>query len=297
VVLIGLGAIGAGYDFDDPSKVLTHARAVLQSTDFILVAAVDPSAQQRTRFERQYTVPTFATITGCAQLIAGAVVILATPDDTHAAVTHEVLAQSPPIALLCEKPVGTGIEQAIAIQEACEAAGVPLWVNYIRRTDPGFIDAQQRLAESCATGPSSPVVDLRISGDLRHVGCHFIDLMLHWFGPVQAAYPRTGGVDLVLKTARVHIETLGTDNRVDFGIEITCNSARLRYEEPDSLFHWEVNDQESLSAVTIGTELHHYQANVLNDLKHALNGEPTHLATGLDAVHVHRAIDLILECS
>ena len=69
-LLLGLGQIGCGYDLDQSFQpdearsgvTWTHARALACHPQVELVAAVDPSAQARERFNAVYACPAFADV-------------------------------------------------------------------------------------------------------------------------------------------------------------------------------------------------------------------------------------------
>src|SRR5664279_298267 len=103
--VIGLGSIGQGYDYDSEGLILTHARAFARHPGFELLAGVDPDANQRERFERQYHLPT-------------------SPD---AAIFAQILAARPK-AVLCEKPLAQTLADAQGMVAAAAAAGCALAV-------------------------------------------------------------------------------------------------------------------------------------------------------------------------
>lgn len=302
VVLIGLGAIGVGYDLQDVDSAgtMTHARAVDCAEDFFLVVGVDPNEEARQRFTAHYAAPSVVAVTQCVDALLGALVIVAAPDGEHLRLVREVLRLSRPLAIWCEKPVGSSSADAEAIVAECDRAGVPLWVNFIRRTDPGFLDAGSRLA-SALTGES--LVRLGYSGDLRHVGCHFVDLLSLWFGElVEVRQAPTGPppgepavCELVMSTARVLLQRIPDGAPKAYVIEVDGPGGSLRYAEPEGVFHWIEPDSDGWTLVA--SDLAHYQRNALDEVAKALAGATSVLATGSDAVRVHHIIDRIEACA
>lgn len=72
-------------------------------------------------------------------------VIIAAPDNTHAALTHACLRVEKPV--LCEKPLATSAADALGIVEAEQAAGRQLVaVGLMRRFDPQHGSVQQAVA-------------------------------------------------------------------------------------------------------------------------------------------------------
>jgi len=63
-------------------------------------------------------------------------VLVCTPPWLHRVPTE--LAAGRGVAVFCEKPMATTLADCEAMIAACEAAGVPLYMGFIRRFDPGF---------------------------------------------------------------------------------------------------------------------------------------------------------------
>lgn len=301
-VLIGLGAIGMAYDLvcEDPSTTTTHARAVQMSQDFLLAAGVDPDRAARDRFTASFDVKSAACIAECAGALAGALVIVAAPDSEHLPVISEVLDRAQPAAILCEKPMGGSSDDAERILAACNSAQVPLWVNYIRRTDPGFHDALRRLS----VAPDWEfIVDVGFSGDLRHLGCHFVDLLALWFGDLIDVGPtlpsgslgRSVAWDLVMSRARVRLRQFTDGASETYTISVKGPAGSMRYAEPEGVFHWRVPGCSA--AVAVQCDPAHYQRRALEHVHEAMGGRDALIATGIDAVRVHQMIDRIEACT
>ncbi len=135
-------------------------------------------------------------------------VYIATPPDSHAEYTRRVAAAGKPVYV--EKPMARSYAECLPMIEACEAAGVPLFVAYYRRSLPNFLKVKE-LIEADAIGairfvairllqPIKPAeqnardlpwrVQPAISG-----GGHFFDLASHQLdfldyllGPIVAAH-------------------------------------------------------------------------------------------------------------
>jgi predicted dehydrogenase len=63
-VVVGLGRIGQGFDYDnlDDSAILTHASGFAYHEGFELIGAVDPDETQRMRFEKKYNCPAYSDL-------------------------------------------------------------------------------------------------------------------------------------------------------------------------------------------------------------------------------------------
>ncbi len=122
IALVGAGRMGS-----------VHLSALRASDAIELAGIVEPFEPARTRLEG-VGAPLFATP---SQLIADGEaegVLIAAPSDQHAELTATFAAAG--LAVLCEKPIGVGVEGAAAAHEAAQRHGVPLQVGYWRRFVP-----------------------------------------------------------------------------------------------------------------------------------------------------------------
>ncbi len=148
--------------------------------------------------------PVFAALGEAVRAVAPDAVILATPHDTHLALALEALDLGLPV--LCEKPVGTRVEDARQILRAATRARLPVGVVLNQRAaiHHRWIHG---LIGSGAVQPRS----IRFSGAfgrlggwhadaeraggglLRVIGLHYLDLMRWWLGEPQAVAAVTSG--------------------------------------------------------------------------------------------------------
>jgi predicted dehydrogenase len=93
-----------------------------------LAAAVDPSSDARAIFAERFPgVPIHEDLGRALSDVACDAVLLVTPPDGHLAQAREVFAAGKP--LLCEKPVATGLDEALRIVEMSEQARLPLSIG------------------------------------------------------------------------------------------------------------------------------------------------------------------------
>jgi len=126
-----------GYDLDhDPEMyVLTHARAFSTHPEFELVGGVDASSERRTVFAYKYGKPSFEVLGTALEALCPDVVVIAAPTNIHAQLVSAALDCQQVKAILCEKPLAHNVKEANGIVEACDKAGIALFVNYMRRVD------------------------------------------------------------------------------------------------------------------------------------------------------------------
>lgn len=150
-------------------------------------------------------------------------VYVATPPASHAEYVLRAAASGKPVYV--EKPMATSLAEAEAMVQACEQAGVPLFVAYYRRALPRFELVRTLLQEGRIGEPLLLQADLQqpapadaaqagwrwdpaVGGDglLLDLGSHGLDLFDHWLGPIQAVH---GFADSRLPRSQVADEVVG----------------------------------------------------------------------------------------
>lgn len=144
---IGVGIVGGGYM--GKAHAVAHASVgALFNTRLRprleMVAASSRASAERYRaaFGFRRAAPDWETLVADPHVEA---VVIASPQDTHRAIVEAAAALGKPV--FCEKPLGASLEDAIAITEAAERAGIVNMVgfNYIRT--PASQYARRLIAE------------------------------------------------------------------------------------------------------------------------------------------------------
>jgi len=185
---IGVCVIGAG------RAGLIHARNFASAVPSArLVGLADPVPEAVARAAQELSIA--QTFTDYREALeAGGVdaVVVATPTANHREIV--VAAAAAGKHVFCEKPMAMNEVDCDAMIEATRSAGVLLQIGFMRRFDPSFNDAKDRilrgeigdvvLVKSVTRGPSVPQrwqYDLtRSNGTLAEVNSHDIDT-LRWF--------------------------------------------------------------------------------------------------------------------
>ena len=289
VLLAGLGKIGMGYDLSAPPEfVLSHARAASVHPAFDLVAAVDPMLDRRELFEASYSVPSYASFELALETHRPDVVVIAGPTDQHRSMLQSLLGQWAPEAVLCEKPLGASLTDARSFVASCDRRSVALFVNYIRRSDPGVVEVKHRLESGQIKGPVKGVV--WYSKGFLHSGSHFFNLLQYWLGPFEhgAAFARGRlwhGIDpeldvrVVFKGGSVVFLAAREEAYPQYTVELIADNGRLRYEQGGALIEWmplvdgsAVDATRSLGvALNIPSGMTRYQWHVFDQLERALS--------------------------
>lgn len=303
VVLVGLGDIGSKYDqsLSEDDFILTHLRAFQLHPDFALIAGIDSSAKVREDFQRRSGIKAFESVTEILSEIKVDVVVIATPTHTHLEIIDQIFAISQPKLILCEKPLAGSTEEAKSIVEKCNKNNTQLFVNYIRRADPGVIEVKNRIMSGNILEPYKGIV--WYSKGLLHNGTHFLDLMIFWFGPViswsiisaQNSVPMgRSEPDVLIKFHNISIIfcSANEDNYSHYTVELIAKNGRLRYESNGKIF-WQTICREaratSRKQLTSQSEeffsdMGRYQFRIASEISLAIKSEPNVLCGGDEAL-------------
>jgi predicted dehydrogenase len=313
VALIGLGGIGMCYDCGlvDASHVLSHARAVYQHPDFTFVGAVDPVTYARNKFMATYKVPAYATIAELLSIYAIDVAIVASPTNTHIEVVRTILQHSKPKLILCEKPLAYDAEEADEIVRLCQELDVLLFVNYMRRADPGVIEVKERLDDLRIGLPFKSVV--WYSKGLLHNGSHFCDLLTFWFGmprkwqiidPGKSLGEKDGEPDfsLTFDNGTAIFCAAKEENYSHYTLELVVPNGRLRYEQGGAIT-WQAagslpasNNHKYLQSPgeKILSDMNRYQHHVATQISLALQKKTNTLCNGATGAATIRLLQELL---
>ncbi len=313
-VIIGLGQIGMGYDFDvtDESAIYTHARAIAVHPAFRLAGAVDVSPSQCGRFEQRYGAPAFDQVEVALQALQPDVVVIATSSESHGSILTKVLNTCHPKLVLCEKPLAYRLDEARDMVEMCEKAGLDLFVNYIRRTDPGVIEIKRRIDNGEISTPAK--VNAWYSKGISNNGSHFLNLLELWLGDISGATLINPGrlwdnhdpepdVEVQFALGSVVFRAAWEESFSHYCVELLSRSGRLRYDKGGEAIEWQsvyadpnfegyriLAEQREL----IANGMSIYQWNVYDQISKHLTGAATTLCTGRQALKTLEAIDLII---
>lgn len=312
--VIGLGKIGMLYDkhLAQSEFVLSHARALHLHSDFQLVGAVDPDPVLRGDFVRLYGAPAYENLSQMMAQVLPDVVVVASPTPTHEGVLTEVLTHYSPRAILCEKPLAYEGAVGQRMVEACARAKVPIYVNYIRRADPGVQEVKARIASGRIAPPFKAVV--WYSKGLLHNGSHFADLLCYWFGPIRLAQIIDPGREfgsndaepdfrLVFDQGSALFCAAWEEHFSHYTVEIVAANGRLRYEQGGVISwqgvssHPQLADNRCLQTPSqnIANDMNHYQFRMTDQLARAIKGETHSLCQGEDAVRIHYWLETLFK--
>lgn len=309
-LVVGLGQIGMGYDLNlNPAEyVLTHARAFQQHPAYQLRGGVDVDPQKRAIFEASYGVLAFATVDAAMTKVKPDVVAVATPTQCHAETVREVLRTHAPKAMLCEKPLAFELSEAREMIQQASEQECQLFVNYMRRAEPGVIEVKNRMADGRIGSLEKGVV--WYSKGLFNNGSHFLNLLQYWIGEVtdfQIVHSGRlwSGVDpepdVVMSFGGKCVVFLAAkeENFSHYTVELLFSNGRLRYELGGKKVIWQgVGDDQAFAGYSalkdaetcLDTDMDHVQWHVADQLAYSLAEQQSNICTAVEAL---RTIEIL----
>ena len=313
VLILGLGQIGMGYDFDSATETLalTHARAFHEHPEFILSGGVDTDSGKRERFSARYNAPAFQDFDSAITALHPDIVVVATPTADHRKTIDAVLARYRPRAILCEKPLAYEFEDAAAIVAACLAKGSALYVNYMRNSEPGALEVKQRLSDGRIELPVKGVV--WYSKGVFNNGSHFLNLLQSWLGDVLEVRVNNPGrfwegvdpePDFQVKFSGGLVSFLAAkeENFSHYTVELVGANGRLRYEQAGASIIWQQAVSDPVCAgytildkseIVIKTDYGRSLWHVADQLAATLKNMPAEICSGDDALLTIKILNAI----
>jgi predicted dehydrogenase len=292
-VIIGLGKIGQGFDYErnDDGVITTHASAYVHHPGYELIAGVDLDPLQRKRFEDKFHRPAYPDLLSLMERHNPEVFSIATPVESHLSVLLDIM-QCTPTAIICEKPIAMTAVDGYRMRSLAKDRRCALIVNYMRRFEPGSMEVKRILGTRGMGGIFKGVS--WYSKGLLNNGSHFIDLLRFWLGDVTGVEimsrgRRWGGLDPEPDICLYFHETpvyllAGREELFSIGkIELFCSSGVISYTDfgnfidirrtcPSPFFEGYMilgPDRE-----VVNTDLKRYQLHVLEGLyRHLSMGE------------------------
>ena len=176
-----------------------------QASNSALVAVMRRNGELAADYARRHSVPRWYD-DGQALIDDPDVdaVYIATPPNAHMAYTLAAAKAGKPVYV--EKPMAMNFDECWAMIEACQVAGVPLWVAYYRRALPRFLKVKE-LIDSGAIGtprtvtvtfyrkwrPAEPgnlpwrvLPEIAGGGLFVDLAAHTLDYLDYFLGPIQS---------------------------------------------------------------------------------------------------------------
>lgn len=143
-LLIGCGNIGARYDMDEPGKIWSHAKAY-SLNEAIELYVYDEDHSKSRDVSSRYKVKVLDRLENVDKGKFD-IVSITTPTSTHFSYLKNMLAVPVPV-IICEKPVVGSLDELKQLRDLYAASGSRVLVNYMRRFQPGYKLAKERLSK------------------------------------------------------------------------------------------------------------------------------------------------------
>jgi len=153
---LGVGVLGVG---EMGRRHAENLRRLVPNARLVAVADIDAGRARRAADELEIE-NSYGSLDGLLECKGLNAVVIATPDKFHASAVQAVAAAGKD--MLCEKPLALNLADAHAAIAAVSKAGVRMQVGFMRRYDPGYSAAMQRIA---AGEIGTPVVFKSIGRD------------------------------------------------------------------------------------------------------------------------------------
>lgn len=179
VVIIGAGAIGAGYDAPGSPYFLTHAHAFSAHDGFNLVGFVDHNSAVAADAARKWETSSFSSFNEAYLKVKIDVVCVAVPDQYHFNVLKE-LSSYDNLFILTEKPLTENLEEAREIISIFKKRGINASINFKRSFLPEIIAIKNRIHDN-EFGDITYAQGFYNKG-FKHNGSHLINLFINLTG-------------------------------------------------------------------------------------------------------------------
>ena len=124
-LVIGLGNVGMGYDFNS-SYIQSHCKAIDFHKGFYLAGAVEKSKVKRLSFEKKFKKPSFKNCKSALKKIDPEIIIICSSTKTHLPLLKEILSIHKPRVIVCEKPMGENFKHSLEILNICKTNRIKL---------------------------------------------------------------------------------------------------------------------------------------------------------------------------
>ena len=314
VLIIGLGNIGLGYDFnlDAENFILTHSQAFDKHPFFHIVGGVDLDKVKRLSFEQKFKKKSFKNTSEGIKKLSPDLVVVSTPISTICDILLEVLENKNIKYILCEKPFSFNLYKAKQVNNLAKSNKCNIFVNYMRRSDIGVKELKKRIDNKTIDTPITGHV--WYSKGMYNSASHFINLFQYLFGDVlnydvvnfKKYYDKDTDPDFKLMFNKVDIifQSLDVNNFFYNAFELFSKNCRVRYErggEKISIVYEEkkeiLTDHVTLSSDTeyLPSDFYRVQWHVVNEISEFIKGKPACLSFAKDATNTLKVLNGLKE--
>ena len=315
VVIIGLGNIGMKYDLNLQKDIIqTHTKAFLNHPNYDLVAGIDTCKENCDVFFNKYKIKTYLNLEYGLIEKNPDVIVISAPTFTHKEIAKKIcsLNLSPKI-VLCEKPISYTLEESQEIINLFSNKKIPLFVNYMRRSDPGAIEIKHNIEKNNFKTPIKGFC--WYSKGIFNNASHFINLSQYWLGEIKSfqnisfnkkinKFDQENDFFIEFEKGKVFFISLWEEKFSNNSLEICFSNGKLSYSDGGNNLFWQevINDQIfdgykilSLKKKKIINEMKISQLNVVKQIDNFLNKKEYFLCSSNQALKTVEIIDSIIK--
>lgn len=306
-LVVGLGNVGMTYDLNS-NAITTHCKSLFSHKKFNLAGAVDIQKKKRILFEKKYFKPAYSNILKALEDIKPEIIVISCSTEQHLKTLKLIFKNYRPKIIICEKPMGINLRQALDIFYLCKKKKVKLFINYMRLSDPGVIKIKNKIKLGIIKKPIYGTV--YYSRGLINNASHFFNILEFWFGNVK-------NLKILENSKRINKFDFETSFKVNFknvtifffpcensinihnSIELNAKNGRLFYGWGGKYIQWQKiikkNNipQYNKYAVRLTTGRDQSQLHFVNNLFLALKNKKFNLCSGKQAIKTLKKIHLL----
>ena len=232
-VIVGLGNIGFKYDahLKNSKKQLTHSKTIANSKNFELVAGIDANIENREKFSRKYSVPSYESLDDIPKNTHIDLIVICTSTDSHLINYKESIGLNPG-AIMLEKPVAFSQEDVSEIVKLGVASGIKTFINYQRNYHPAFQELSKQIRTSVFEGPY--LLTGWYTGGLKNSGSHLLSLVQLLLGDNLELQKNNSSdkknMTLCDLSSKVNLHNIDNFNGSFFSFELLGSEAHVRYD-------------------------------------------------------------------
>ena len=297
-MIVGLGNIGMGYDFNIKSSkiVMTHCKAFSLHPNFNIVAGVDKDIKKKPLFEKRFKASFYTSIKIALKNYKPEIVVIAVNTKDIVSVFYEIIGIHKPSLLLVEKPISYDYLSGLKIFNYVKKHKINFFVNYIRSADPNTMKLK-KLIENEKSNPNFSG-SLYYSRGLYNNASHFINLLEFLFGSVKKIQIIKKNKDFnrydpqpnfILEFEKGSITVLYVNTSIFDGghIDLVINKKKIYYNCKNGNITYENQSRKRNSDSEIKIikgSMADYQMNVVKNLDNFLKNKKSIICDGQSAL-------------
>lgn len=230
--IVGCGRIGVSFDSPNDRNIRTHLKSYLDNKECKLVAVCDPDLKKLKQVTSNWKkIKSYTCLEKLLEENPIDVLSICSPTDKHFE-NFDLACKAGVKKIWLEKPSAENSNLTKKMIQIKNKFGVKVFVNYLRRYDPSFIELKNELVK---IGNLVSVSGFYTKG-LRNNASHLIDLLIWLIGPIESQnltsnfqgrkFP-SASFNLRFKNIDANIKSLNYKNFEMFELDIIGSSGRI----------------------------------------------------------------------